>query len=541
MREKSKIIILSTILVLVGLGIYFLESNQTKFNFNKSELKIDGEKITENISFSPDKSYHTLYRNFLNPIVTKNYVIKNSIEIINVECSSGTPYFNTQKDCFSSEDVCLSYTELNEYGCNAGYNYGFFKNNEYSIKVDYLLHPENIFKIQGKYYIKFIAYSENNHVNLKIGKNLLITGEGIVTAKRYTKDEEVIIYIPYSKQVEDFNIIEQTNFEFENKSLLHLIILLFSIFPGIIFFITWLIFGRENIEEDIPERLSMYPKERKPWLVSLVFNSPFSSLSMNLIPAIITDFYERKLISTKMIDKKIYIKINNSLLKNLDEIENSFLDILKFLEKVMEKEKDYFLMDMNKLQWKFKERNELNNLFKKFTKELNLEKGKYFQNFFKPLIFMSPLLALNGLFSLLFGSMFILGFNFFLMFFSLIIPSVTTLFSKYREDYYSEYQKWQSFKRFLASSDSMKIYGHKGVIIWGKFLVYATALGVADKVLKEMRDQKLISEQEYQKQIIISSPTYFASHTGFSSGGASSGGFSSAGGGGIGGGGGGGR
>jgi uncharacterized membrane protein len=52
----------------------------------------------------------------------------------------------------------------------------------------------------------------------------------------------------------------------------------------------------------------------------------------------------------------------------------------------------------------------------------------------------------------------------------------------------------------------MKLHGHKGTIVWGEFLVYATALGVADKVLKEMKDQKIITENQYNSYVIISSP-----------------------------------
>ena len=45
----------------------------------------------------------------------------------------------------------------------------------------------------------------------------------------------------------------------------------------------------------------------------------------------------------------------------------------------------------------------------------------------------------------------------------------------------------------------MKLHGHKGTIIWGEILVYATALGAAKKVLKDLKQQILLKDTPIQK------------------------------------------
>ena len=50
-----------------------------------------------------------------------------------------------------------------------------------------------------------------------------------------------------------------------------------------------------------------------------------------------------------------------------------------------------------------------------------------------------------------------------------------------------DYAKWKSFKRFLKDFGRMDEKDLPEVLIWDKYLVYATALGVAKKVSKEMK------------------------------------------------------
>lgn len=81
----------------------------------------------------------------------------------------------------------------------------------------------------------------------------------------------------------------------------------------------------------------------------------------------------------------------------------------------------------------------------------------------------------------------------------------------------------------------MKAHGYKGTIIWSEILLYATALGVAKKVLKQLKKENIIDDKQYRAYIFATSPsihTSINSHSGGGSSGMSSGGI---GGGGVGG------
>jgi len=49
------------------------------------------------------------------------------------------------------------------------------------------------------------------------------------------------------------------------------------------------------------------------------------------------------------------------------------------------------------------------------------------------------------------------------------------------------YTKWQAFKKFISDFSAMKEAGPELLPLWEKYLVYATALGVADKLLDNLK------------------------------------------------------
>ncbi len=50
-----------------------------------------------------------------------------------------------------------------------------------------------------------------------------------------------------------------------------------------------------------------------------------------------------------------------------------------------------------------------------------------------------------------------------------------------------EYEKWKAFKRFMSDFSAMKDAGPSLIPLWEHYLVYAVALGVADKLIKNLR------------------------------------------------------
>ena len=176
------------------------------------------------------------------------------------------------------------------------------------------------------------------------------------------------------------------------------------------------------------------------------------------------------------------------------------------------------------------------------------DKGKkYLDNssgkFIYPLFIVLTFSILFLLFKFKIFSEIILISYFLMLIFVIILSSSNTIFSRFNGEYYIEYQKWRAFKRYLKNSFSIKTATHKTVVIWNEYLIYATALGVPDKVIKELKVNHLINEQQTHIYTGITDGSFFGSAFSSSAGGGGvgAGGFGGAGGGGVGGGGGGGR
>ena len=50
-----------------------------------------------------------------------------------------------------------------------------------------------------------------------------------------------------------------------------------------------------------------------------------------------------------------------------------------------------------------------------------------------------------------------------------------------------EYAKWRAFKKFLEDFSEMEDYPIPGIVVWEQYLVYATSLKLADKVMKQLQ------------------------------------------------------
>ena len=147
-----------------------------------------------------------------------------------------------------------------------------------------------------------------------------------------------------------------------------------------------------------------------------------------------------------------------------------------------------------------------------------------------------------------YGSFFILGLSFIIgAFYLRVVSKQYFLLTQFGED---EYTKWRALYNFLNSATLMKEREVLELVIWEKYLIYATAFGISEKVIKALKIR--CPETVMENSTILANPyfrnrmyhsnfsrsfNYSASSARFSS---RSGGFSGYGGGGRGGGGGGG-
>ncbi|RLF98906.1 MAG: DUF2207 domain-containing protein, partial [Candidatus Wolframiiraptor sp.] len=68
------------------------------------------------------------------------------------------------------------------------------------------------------------------------------------------------------------------------------------------------------------------------------------------------------------------------------------------------------------------------------------------------------------------------------------VAAPSTLFGRWRGSTYKEKLEWDAFKKFLSDLALIKRYAPQDISIWGEWLIYGTALGVGDKVVKAMNE-----------------------------------------------------
>ena len=86
----------------------------------------------------------------------------------------------------------------------------------------------------------------------------------------------------------------------------------------------------------------------------------------------------------------------------------------------------------------------------------------------------------NGFVSVL-GGGFLIVFSLALMF----VPE--DIFGRWTKEGRLFYLKWSNFKKFLKDNSLIKEHPPESIVIWKKYLIYGTALGVADEVFKSMK------------------------------------------------------
>jgi hypothetical protein len=535
MREKTKAVIIFLVLAVIGLFVAGIQIFGTGFTFSHASLNVEQRLLVERLEYTANKPYHTLYRNFVTPVSFEAYV-KPSIVISKVRCSEGEAYTHAGGSCFkfaegNYQEYC-PYTEPNEYGCTFGDTYGFSEGADYWIEGEYEVVPDTLFLIGGKYYKKFVAYSAGNHPALMPGYNLEIIGEAEYK-KLYSSNEDVVIYLPYEGSIEGFKVVNKSGFSFGYLRLL--LVVLAGIIPAVIFFLVWHFFGKENEDIDTLNDLSYYPNERKGWEVAAYFNPPFSNIDKNFFSAILLDLYHRKIIDTKMVDKEVYVKIVRDDDPSLDEVEKNFVAVLnKIKESAPEKYKDGEFFNLKKASGTFRIQSTLSSAMRLIDKDVK-KKGKEYQSTTAQTILSVSVIAF-GIFMALEASIFGQLMTFWLVgsaVLMIIISSYSALLIKFEKNYYREYIQWQAFKSYLSKSHSIRTLPHKGVVLWDKYLVYASALGVAKKVIKELKELKIIDDRQYNLYMgSYTMSSSFASHSGAGAGGGVGGGGAGGGGGG---------
>jgi len=516
------------------LGVFYntdsfsLEYNSKNiFSFYRSEMNVNGDLITEKLSFNPDTSYHTLFRNFVSDLGIDN---SSDIILLNVSCSSGQAYFVGSSNIslfddgfIRSEDI--PYTENNEYGCTFGNEKGFEKGKNYFISAEYKLNPMNVVVKEDKKYIKFVVYSSKNHNALNVGDNFILSGDYFLDKDSFSYSEDVVLYLPVLENSTIPVFVEKKTSQ--NNFLFFIICFL----PSVLFSLIWF-FSREKSPSIGLDYSTTYPKERVGWQVASGFVAPFNSLGSNVFSSLFLELFNKKSIDIEIRNKKTFVLLKNP--SKLDDVEKDFYTFLKS-RKENSKEVDskgYF-----SLEQKFSFSNDTRKLLISLKEKIDLFGKTIYNKTFLNFLFVFIILFFVSLF-------FTVNLNYpafvsillFLFYFICVILTGVVAFSGiavvFKGNFYTEYTHWRAFRKFLISSDSIKNADERATILWEKYLVYAAALNVPKKVIEKWKDLGYVSTKSYNSYYVAS----FAGNSFVSSAGAS--GVS---GGGVGGGGGGGR
>ncbi|WP_456397277.1 DUF2207 family protein [Desulfurobacterium sp.] len=263
-------------------------------------------------------------------------------------------------------------------------------------------------------------------------------------------------------------------------------------------------FGSE-ISDTVPEYVSFIPdKKKKPYIVNLLFSGNATVCDENAFYATLLDMQKRKLIDIKSDEDGIIIEILSATTEDPYE-----LSVLSFLNRYAEDIGGKKLFIPERLKVKVKE----------LTNSESLESLRAIKEDFDSVLRWSDDSIVNDYLDLR-------GYNLFntaaiiliivLIFFTAVVfvkndPLIDTasvaahcavligqlltflflppqILGRWKERRYRESLLWKGFKNFLSNMAMIKKYAPEDISIWKEWLIYGTALGVADKVEKAMKE-----------------------------------------------------
>ncbi len=278
-----------------------------------------------------------------------------------------------------------------------------------------------------------------------------------------------------------------------------------ALFTPLIIAMLYLAFGREK-KFAVPKYLSTIPnKDRKPWIVNLVFKGDAFDFDENGFYATVLDLHRSG-------------KIRISSERNGDALTIQILD--EASEDVYERRALQFLREISRngsvdtgsikqfaegLASHDTYRSRLSHLRQEMSYLMRIGETKIASQFMisgrkriLPVALISAVLLAISIFalvilpslsSILTASVAMSTISVIQSLVAVAFPS--TLFGKWLGLSYREKLEWESFKRFLSDLALIRKYAPEDLSMWGEWLVYGTALGVGDAVVKAMRELRI--------------------------------------------------
>ena len=294
---------------------------------------------------------------------------------------------------------------------------------------------------------------------------------------------------------------------------------LLSLLSPIIAVFVYLRYGREPevAYEGIYER--DLPTDDPPIFINAMMKSHgLGDPDMEGFQATLLDLIDRKVISLDVqagdfSTKDLILKFEREDLKDLKRYERNLYNMLYSLS-------DGGVLNMSELDSKLSSESkgkwfmgELDNFYESAKSEYLSEEtvNRYFNNRGSDItmflafggIAMAAIMLFLGFTTNLKAGTYVLAGGAFLLVFSIaLIFLPDDIFGQWTPEGRVFYLKWKNFKKFLQDNSLIKEHAPDSIVVWKKYLIYGTALGIADEVYESMK-MKIPDYADYDDSVLV--------------------------------------
>ncbi len=294
---------------------------------------------------------------------------------------------------------------------------------------------------------------------------------------------------------------------------------LLSLLSPIIAVFVYLRYGRESdvAYEGIYER--DLPTDDPPVFINAMMKSRgLGDPDMEGFQATLLDLIDRKVISLDVqagdfSTNDLILKFEREDLKDLKRYERNLYNMLYSLS-------DGGVLNMSDLDSKLSSESsgkwflgELDNFYESAKSEYLTEEtvSRYFNDSGSDImmflaiggIVMAAIMLFLGLTTNLKAGIYVMAGGAFLLVFSIaLIFLPDDIFGQWTPEGRVFYLKWKNFKKFLQDNSLIKEHAPDSIVVWKKYLIYGTALGIADEVYESMK-MKIPDYADYDDSVLV--------------------------------------
>lgn len=238
------------------------------------------------------------------------------------------------------------------------------------------------------------------------------------------------------------------------------------------------------------------------FVMSTGMNKSFSSsFSANILDLCLNKYISLEVVGNGGIIKSSIVKIT-LLDKDSSRLKEDEKLTLEFLQEVAGNDKELTTKDITKyLEKHVSKVDKLNNKLEKIIETEEIQKGNYNKENYKKMNNYGGIVAVYTLFAI---------FSFLLIIFFVAVMSTTLVpiailliailtinaivlgMMSYKVNVFSqkgvdEKEQWKAFKKYMEDFSLLKEKEVPALVVWEKYLVFATAFGISEKVLKQLK------------------------------------------------------